>query len=144
MANFSVETAIVISFILGLALPVIHLGGVFSIFIMGFAATYLTKTENTSAMVGGIAAIVFGVFFFFFGFLTGPTLPYTLPSPLALGILVPLTGLFYLLMGLIVSIIIYGVIGMLGGYIALKFFKEKKEKKTEFEPRKPQRTLKRS
>lgn len=32
-------------------------------------------------------------------------------------------------MGLIVSIIIYGVIGMLGGYVALKFFKEKKRRK---------------
>lgn len=144
MANFSVETAIITSFILGLILPVIHLGGVISIFIMGFAATYLTRSENTSAMVGGIAAIVFGVFFFFFGFITGPILPYTLPSPLALGILVPLTGLFYLLMGLIMSIIIYGAFGMLGGYIAMKFFKEKKEKRTEFQPKRPQRTLKRS
>lgn len=144
MANFSIETAILISFILGLVLPVIHLGGVISIFIMGFAATYLTKTENTSATVGAIAAIIFGVFFFFFGFITPPTLPYTLPSPLTLGILVPLTGLFYLLLGLIVSVVIYGAIGLLGGYIALKFFKEKKEKKTEFEPKRPQRTLKRS
>jgi hypothetical protein len=144
MVNFSVETAIIVSFILGLALPVINLGGVISIFIMGFAATYLTKTEDTSAIVGGIAAIVFGVVFFFVGFLTGPTLPYTLPSPLALGVLVPLTGLFYLLLGLIVTIVIYGAIGLLGGYIAFKFFKEKREKKSEFEPRRPQRTLKRS
>lgn len=144
MANFSVETAIIISFVIGLVLPVIHLGGVISIFVMGFAATYLTKPEKTSAMIGGIAAIIFGVFFFFFGFLTPPTLPYTLPSPLTLGILVPLTGLFYLVLGLIVSIVIYGAIGMLGGYIALKFFMEKKEKKTEFQPKKPQRTLKRT
>jgi len=147
MANFGVETAIIISFILGLALPIIHLGGVISIFIMGFAATYLTKNENTSATVGAIAAIIFGVFFFFYGFITPPTLPYTLPSPLTLGILVPLTGLFYLIMGLIITVVIYGAIGLLGGYIAMKFFKEKKEKKTEFEPKRPQRpqrTLKRS
>ena len=143
MANFIIETSIVISFIIGLILPLVHLGGVISIFIMGFVATYLTKTEQTSAKVGGIAAVVFGVFFFFFGFLTPPTLPYVLPSPLALGFLVPLSGLFNLLLGLIVSIVIYGVIGMFGGYVALKFFMEKKEEKTEFQPKKPQRTLKR-
>jgi len=144
MANFSIETSIVISFILGLILPLVHLGGVISIFVMGFAATYLTKTEQTNAKIGGIAAAVFGVFFFFVGFLTPPTLPYTLPSPLTLGLSIPLSGLFNLILGLIVSIVIYGGIGMLGGYIALKFFMEKKEKKTEFQPKKPQRTLKRS
>jgi hypothetical protein len=144
MANFSIEISIVISFILGLILPLVGLGGVISIFIMGFVATYLTKTEQPSAKVGAIATSVFGVFFFFYGFLTAPTLPYVLPSPLTLGILVPLSGLFNLVFGLIVSLVIYGGIGLLGGYIAVKFFMEKKEKKTEFEPNKPQRTLKRS
>ena len=144
MANFSIETSIVISFILGLILPLVGLGGVFSIFVMGFVATYLTKPEQTSAKVGGIATSVFSVFFFFYGFLTAPTLPYVLPSPLTLGLLVPLSGLFNLVFGLIVSLVIYGGIGLFGGYVAWEFFMEKKEKKTEFQPSKPKRTLKRS
>jgi hypothetical protein len=144
MADLGIEASIGISFIIGLILPLVGLGGVISIFIMGFVATYLTKPELTSARIGALAAGVFCVFFFFFNFLTPPTVPYVLPSPLTLGILVPLSGLFNLVLGLIVSLIIYGGIGFLGGYIAVKFFIEKKEKKTEFQPKRQQRTLKRS
>jgi hypothetical protein len=110
---------------------------------MGFVATYLTKPEQTSARVGAIATGVFCVFFFFFGFLTQPTLPYVLPNPLTLGLLVPISGIFNLILGLIVSLIIYGGFGLLGGYFAVKFFMEKKETKTEIKPSRPQRSLKR-
>ena len=143
MANFSIESAIVISFIIGLIIPHVGIGGIVSLVVMGFVATYLTKPEQTSARVGAIATGVFCVFFFFFGFLTQPTLPYVLPNPLTLGLLVPLSGIFNLILGLIVSLIIYGGFGFLGGYLAVKFFMEKKETKTEIRPSKPQRSLKR-
>jgi len=143
MANFSIESAIVISFIIGLILPHVGIGGIVSLVIMGFVAAYLTKPEQTSAKVGAIATGVFCVFFFFFGFLTPPTLPYVLPNPLTLGLLVPVSGIFNLIFGLIVSLIIYGVFGLVGGYFAVKFFMEKKETKTEIKPNKPQRSLKR-
>jgi hypothetical protein len=143
MANFSIESAIVISFIIGLIIPHVGIGGIVSLVVMGFVATYLTKPEQTSARVGAIATGVFCVFFFFFGFLTQPTLPYVLPNPLTLGLLVPISGIFNLILGLIVSLIIYGVFGLLGGYLAVKFFMEKKETKTEIRPSKPQRSLKR-
>ena len=144
MAKFNVETAIVISFVLGLILPLIGIGGVVSLFIMGFVATYLTRPEYTSARIGGIATGVFCVFFFFFGFITPPTLPYVLPNPLTLGILIPLSGIFNLILSLIVSLIIYGGFGLLGGYVAVRFFIEKKEKKTKILPSQPHRTLKRA
>jgi hypothetical protein len=143
MANFSIESAIVISFIIGLIIPHVGIGGIVSLVVMGFVATYLTKPEQTSVRVGAIATGVFCVFFFFFGFLTQPTLPYVLPNPLTLGLLVPISGIFNLILGLIVSLIIYGVFGLLGGYLAVKFFMEKKETKTEIRPSKPQRSLKR-
>ena len=144
MANFSIESAIVISFIIGLIIPHVGIGGIVSLVVMGFVATYLTKPEQTSARVGAIATGVFCVFFFFFGFLTPPTLPYVLPNPLSLGIIITFSGIFNLILSLIVSLIIYGGFGLLGGYLAVKFFIEKKEKKTEIRPKKPRRTLKRA
>jgi len=144
MDKFNIEIAILISFILGLILPLVGLGGVFSLVVMGFVATYLTRPEYTSAKVGAIATGVFCLFFFFFGFLTPPTLPYVLPNPLSLGFIITFSGIFNLILSLIVSLIIYGGFGLLGGYLAVKFFIEKKEKITEIRPKKPRRTLKRA
>ena len=145
MGNLGIETAIGISFILGLILPLVGLGGVISLVIMGFMATYLTKPEQTSARVGGIATGVFCLFFFFYSFLTPPTVPYVLPNPLTLGVLVAFSGILNLIFSLIVSLIIYGGFGLLGGYLAVRFFMEKKEKKHEIRQNKPQRrTLKRA
>jgi|BarGraIncu00222A_1022003.scaffolds.fasta_scaffold189348_1 hypothetical protein len=146
MANLGIETAIGISFILGLILPLVGLGGVISLVIMGFVATYLTKPEQTSVKVGGIATGVFCIFFFFYGFLTPPTLPYILPNPLSLGVVVAFSGILNLIFSLIVSLVIYGGFGLIGGYLAVKFFMEKKEKKTEIKQKytKPRRSLKRA
>jgi hypothetical protein len=146
MERVNIEIAIGISFILGLILPLIGLGGVFSIVVMGFVATFLTNEEITSAKVGAIAAGIFGAFFFFYAFLTGPTLPYVLPNPLTLGIFVALGGVFNLILSLIVILIIYGAFGLLGGYIAIKFFVQEKEPKNKpkIPSNPPRRTLKRS
>jgi hypothetical protein len=144
MPNFNIETAIIISFILGIILPLVGIGGVISLIIMGFIATYLTRPEDTSYKVGGIATGIFCIFFFFFGFITPPTLPYVLPNPLSLGVLVAFSGILNLILSLIVSLIIYGGFGLLGGFLAVRFFMEKKEKKQEFKPSQPRRTLKRA
>ena len=144
MPNFNIETAIIISFILGIILPLVGIGGVISLIIMGFVATYLTRPESTSYRVGGIATGIFCIFFFFFGFITPPTLPYVLPNPLTLGVLVAFSGILNLIFSLIVSLIIYGGFGLLGGFLAERFFMEKKEKKQEFKPNQPRRTLKRA
>ena len=144
MPNFNIETAIIISFILGIILPLVGIGGVISLIIMGFVATYLTRPEDTSYKVGGIATGIFCIFFFFFGFITPPTLPYVLPNPLSLGVLVAFSGILNLIFSLIVSLIIYGGFGLLGGFLAVRFFMEKKEKKQEFKPSQPRRTLKRA
>lgn len=144
MPNFNIENAIIISFILGIILPLVGIGGVISLIIMGFIATYLTRPEDTSYKVGGIATGIFCIFFFFFGFITPPTLPYVLPNPLSLGVLVAFSGILNLIFSLIVSLIIYGGFGLLGGFLAVRFFMEKKEKKQEFKPSQPRRTLKRA
>ena len=144
MPNFNIETAIIISLILVIILPLVGIGGVISLIIMGFVATYLTRPEDTSYKVGGIATSIFCIFFFFFGFITPPTLPYVLPNPLSLGVLVAFSGILNLIFSLIVSLIIYGGFGLLGGFLATRFFMEKKEKKQEFKPSQPRRTLKRA
>ncbi len=146
MQKINVEIAIGISFLLGLILPAIGLGGVFSLVVMGFVATFLTKEEITSVMVGGIATGIFCVIFFFYGFLTPPTLPYVLPNPLTLGIFVALGGVFNLILSLIVSLIIYCAFGLLGGFIAMRFFIQEKEKKkkSKIPSAPPRRTLKRA
>ena len=46
MANFSIESAIVISFIIGLILPHVGIGGIISLVIMGFVATYLPNLNK--------------------------------------------------------------------------------------------------
>ncbi len=69
-------------------------------------------------------------------------MPYVLPNPLTLGVVVAFSGILNLIFSLIVSLIIYGVFGLLGGYIAVRFFLEKKKKKTEFKPIKPIQPLK--
>jgi hypothetical protein len=143
MAKYNIEIAISISFVLGLILPLVGLGGMLSLLIMGFVATYLTRTEQTSYKVGGIATGVFCIVFFFIGFFTPPDMPYILPSPLSLGILVALSGILNIVFGLIVSLVIYGGLGLLGGLIAEKFFLQKKEKKTEIVQKKQHRSLKR-
>ena len=144
MQKINIEIAIGISFVLGLILPLVGLGGVFSLFVMGFVATFLTKEEITSAKVGAIATGIFCIIFFFYGFLTPPTLPYILPNPLTLGIFVALSGLFNLILSLIVSLIIYCAFGLLGGYIAMKFFIQERKKKSKIPSRPPRRTLKRA
>jgi len=144
MPNFDIETAIIISFILGVILPMVGIGGIISLIIIGFTATYLTRPEITSYKVGGGATGIFSIFFFFFGFITPPKLPYILPNPLSLGVLVAFSGILNLIFSLIVSIIIYGGFGLLGGFLAEKFFMGEKEKKQRFNQNKPRRTLKRA
>ena len=65
MPNYDIETAIIISFILGIILPMVGIGGITSLIIMGFAATYLTRSEITSYKVEGIATGIFSIFFSF-------------------------------------------------------------------------------
>ena len=146
MEKINIEIAIIVSLILGLVLPLIGLGGVFSIVVMGFVATFLTKEEITSAKIGALAAGIFGTFFFFFAFITTPTLPYILPNPLSLGILVAFSGILNLILSLVVTLIIYGGFGFLGGYIAMRFFiqEQEKEKKSKIPTNRPRRTLKRA
>jgi hypothetical protein len=128
MPKFSLEISILIGIIVGLIIPFIGIGSIFSIMIVGFVATYLIEPEKTSSKVGAMAAMALGFLLFLISFITTPSLPYQLPNPLTLGGFVVVEGFLYIVLGLIVTLIIYGVFGFIGGYIAVSLFKAPKKK----------------
>jgi Na+-transporting methylmalonyl-CoA/oxaloacetate decarboxylase gamma subunit len=129
MPNFDVEIAVLISIILGLILAFLNIGGIFALILVGFVATYLTKPEIADYKVGALAAALLSFLYFIFNFFSPPQLPYQLPSPLVLGLGYAIEGIFTLIVGLFLSLLIYGVMGAIGGYIAEKFFKPEKKAK---------------
>ncbi|KAF5079746.1 DUF5518 domain-containing protein [Methanobacterium aggregans] len=141
MTKYSIEVAVIISIIVYLILPFIGIKGIAQIIIMGFVATYITVTEKTSYKIGAIAAGAIGTLFAFYSFFTGPDLPYQLPNPLQLGLGVAVDSFFTIIMGLIISILIYVALGAIGGYIAELFLSDKKPKKQA--PKKHRRDLNR-
>jgi Family of unknown function (DUF5518) len=134
--DFDVEIAILIGIILGLILAFLNIGGIFALILVGFVATYLTKPEIADYKVGALTAALLSFIYFVFNFLVPPQLPYQLPSPLVLGLSYAIEGIFNLLLGLILSLLIYGFMGAIGGYIAEKFFKPEKKPKPPKKPKK--------
>ncbi|HMK54269.1 MAG TPA: hypothetical protein VK444_05750 [Methanobacteriaceae archaeon] len=145
MAKYSLETSIVISIIVGLIIPYIGIRGPFSVIIVGFVACYLTVPEKTSYKVGAMAGGALAFLLFLYSFITTPPLPYTLPSPIVLGVGVAADGFITLVLGLIISLAIYGAMGAIGGYLAVKFFnpQERSVEKTTVTKKRPRRTLER-
>jgi hypothetical protein len=139
MPNFSVEFAIATSMILGLFLAFFNFGGVFSLALVGFVAVYLTRDEEADYKVGALAGGLLCFLYFVICLFTPPVLPYQLPSPLVLGVGYAFDGLFTLILGLVVGLLIYGFMGGIGGYFASKLFKSHEKPKT---PKKPKTTRK--
>jgi Na+-transporting methylmalonyl-CoA/oxaloacetate decarboxylase gamma subunit len=129
MPNFDVEIAILISISLGLVLAFLNIGGIFALILVGFVATYLTTPEYADYKVGALSAALLSFIYFIYNFFAPPQLPYQLPSPLVLGLGYAIEGIFTLMVGLILSLLIYGFMGAIGGYIAQKLFKPEKETK---------------
>jgi len=123
MFDFDVQLAILSSIILGLVLAFLHIGGIFALAIVGFVAVFLTNAEDASYKVGALAAAALCLIYFIVCFFTPPELPYQLPSSLVIGIGYGIDGLFTLILGLIVGLLIYAVMGGIGGYFADKLFK---------------------
>ncbi|MEN6328831.1 MAG: DUF5518 domain-containing protein [Methanobacteriaceae archaeon] len=125
MAKYSMETSIIISIVAGLIIsniPIVGIRGLFSIIIVGFVASYLTVPEKTSYKVGALAGLVMAVISLAISFLSPPDLPYTLPSATSLGVAAMANEFFVLILGIIMSFLIYGFLGALGGYLATQFF----------------------
>jgi hypothetical protein len=154
MAKYSVETSIIISIVVGLIIsniPIVGIRGMLSVVIVGFIASYFTVPEKTSYKVGATAGVIMAVVLLVISFLSPPDLPYTLPSATSLGVAVLADGVFVLILGIILSLLIYGLLGALGGYLATLFFNTPEvveaprvEKRPKLVSKKrPRRTLKR-
>jgi hypothetical protein len=129
MPNFNVELAILTSIIVGLILAFLNIGGIFALAIVGFVAVYLTNDDEANYKVGAIAAGALCLIYFFICLFTPPDLPYQLPSPVVIGLNYGLEGLLTLILGLIVGLLIYGLMGAIGGYFADKLFKPQERPK---------------
>lgn len=154
MAKYSVETSIIISIVVGLIIsniPIVGIRGMFSVIIVGFLASYLTVPEKTSYKVGATAGVIMAVILLVISFIFPPDLPYTLPSATSLGVAVMADEFFVLILGVIMSVLIYGFLGALGGYLATQFFNPPEvveepryiEKSKVVSKKRPRRTLER-
>jgi len=143
MAKFSMEMAILTSMILGLIMAFFKFGGIFALAIVGFVAVFLTTDEDASYKVGALAAALLGLLYYVFSLFTSPDIPYQLPNAVVIGVGYTLDGIFTLFLGLIVSLLIYGLMGAIGGYFADKLFKSQDKPKSPKISERPQRIIKR-
>jgi hypothetical protein len=122
MAKMSVGAALFISVLLGIILlSILGISGIFSLIILGFAATYLTAPSQRSYKVGGIAGIILGFLIFIYGLFISPNLPVDPPSISGFTMInLELSGIFTLILGLILSVSICYLFGSLGGLVAQK------------------------
>jgi hypothetical protein len=154
MAKYSVEISIIISIVVGLIIsniPIVGIRGMFSVIIVGFIASYYTVPEKTSYKVGALAGVVMAVILLVISFLSPPDLPYTLPSATSLGVAVMASQFFILILGIVMSVLIFGFLGAIGGYLATLFFNPPEvveeprymEKPRPITKKRPRRTLER-
>ena len=129
MAGFGRGAAILLSVVLGaVILPILGIGGIFSLIIIGFVANYLTVRNQRSYKVGGIAGGILGFLIFIYGFFVSPQLP-DLPNISGFQMIsLELGGLFNLLLGFIILIVVSAAFGCLGAWIAEKILKKRPKK----------------
>lgn len=140
MPNFSVQMAILTSMVLGIIMAIFNVGGIFALVIVGFVAVFLTKDEEADYKVGALAAILLALLYFVIGLFTPPDIPYQLPNAVTIGVGYAIDGLFTFILGLIVSVVIYGLLGSIGGYLADKLFKSQDKPKNPRVNQKPKKS----
>lgn len=132
----SVFLALVLIFVDYLILP-FNLVTVLPIVVfIGFLASAMAGSENYSFRVGGMAGGVLAVLFFLVEFFTAPALDFDLYG-LNFNVLLMGEGLIYLILGFVLSLGIFMVLGAFGGLIAQELFSrdeadEDKSKPTEY------------
>lgn len=143
MPNFDVELAILTSIIMGFILAFFNIGGIFALVLVGFVAVFLTNDDEANYKIGAMAAGALYLIYFVIGLFISPSLPYQLPSPLVIGVSYAFEGLFTLILGLIVGLIIYGLLGAIGGYFADKLFKPQDKPKRPKQDQRKKKIIKR-
>ncbi|RBQ23430.1 hypothetical protein ALNOE001_10130 [Candidatus Methanobinarius endosymbioticus] len=113
--EFGKTSSIIISLILGWILTFLF-DNVFVITFVGFISTYIVRKESKSFMIGVIAALLFTILNFFGGLIIPPNIP----SYIAENIGFDLTNF---IIGFLVTCVLAGILGFLGGFIAEKAYK---------------------
>ena len=131
MVRLSMGAAILTSVLLGvILLSILGISGIFSLIILGFVATYLTAPGQRSYKAGGIAGIILGFLIFIYGLFISPNLPVNPPSISGFTMInLELSGIFTLILGLILSVLICYLFGSLGGLVAQKMINNEVTKK---------------
>jgi len=89
---------------------------IFIITFIGFISTYMVKKESKTFMVGVAAAILFATLNFFGGLILCPNIPLYIAENIGF-------DFQNFVVGFLVTCIISGILGFLGGFIAEKVYK---------------------
>lgn len=125
--SISVFIALVVLFIDFFVTPTILVGVLAIIVITGFIASAMAGSEKNSYRVGGIAGGVLAVLFFLVNFFTAPQLSFNLYS-LNFDPGLIFQGMIYLILGFVLSLAIFMLLGAFGGLIAEELFGSKDSK----------------
>ena len=121
--EYEKTNSIIISLILGGLLTLLF-DNIFVIAFIGFISTYMVKAESKSFMIGVIAALTFAIINFFIGLILTPNIP----SHIAENIGFDFTNF---IIGFLVTCILAGILGFIGGFIAEKAYKRVNPEKFE-------------
>ena len=113
--GYTEVNSIIISLILGGLLTLLF-DNIFVIAFIGFIATYMVNAESKSFMVGVTAALTFAILNFFIGLILAPNIP----SHIAANIGFDFPNF---VLGFLVTCILAGILGFIGGFIAEKAYK---------------------
>ncbi len=113
--EFGETSSIIISLILGTILTLLF-DNIFVIAFIGFIATYMVKKESKSYIIGVTAALIFAILNFFIGLILVPNIPSYIAENI--GFDFP-----NFIIGFLVTCILAGILGFIGGFIAEKAYK---------------------
>jgi len=113
--EYGETSSIIISLILGGLLTLLF-DNIFVIAFIGFISTYMVKKESKSYIIGVMAALIFAILNFFGGLILTPNIP----SHVAENIGFDFPNF---IIGFLVTCILAGILGFIGGFIAEKAYK---------------------
>lgn len=116
MGDYDSGTAIFLSIIVGFIM-LFFIDGLFVYTFTGFLAAYLTRAERRSAGGGAAASLILAVISFSSGMIFGPQMPGRIA-----GLAAP--DIFSFTTGLVIIGCLSLLLGGIGGYIAVKAFRE--------------------
>lgn len=132
----SVLLALILIFVDYLLLPTLLVSVLPIVVFAGFIASAMAGSEKNSYRVGGTTGGVLAVLFFLVKFFTPPALTFNLYS-LGFDVFLMFEGLVYLILGFVVSLAVFMLLGAFGGLIAQELFRPEEPKSGKKDNSKP-------